>query len=1301
MAATQQIFGMASGYDTASIIEATMAQYRKPVTRMETKIQEYAAKQTAYESLNSMTYAFSSQVDVLAKYATWQTKSATSSNESLLSVTAADSAPLGSYSLRVGRLAQTQQLASSGFADADRTALVNQYTPAFDANLADLNGGAGVTLGTIKITDRSGNSADIDLSSAVTVQDVLDAINTESGINIRAEINADGDGFDIYDLTGSTTSALFIEEVGSTTAAELGILTPASGLSSTKFSGSDVYAVGMASQLSSFQDGAGLTLGTLRITDNDTSTDYDIDLSGATTVQDIADAINTTTGGSFSVTVSANGKGIRIEQADSHAFTVANDPNTSGDTTATQLRVEGTSSIGALNGGDLINGMNSYILEPSRKVGEVRIDQAGASLRTSTYLSDLNGGSGIYHGSIRITNRAGISSTIDLSMSETVQDVLDTINNTDGLNVYAKVNADGSGIDLIDQSGGANNLIVKEVGTGSTATDLGLLTSSTGVAGNVIGKQVYALQEATQLNTLNDGRGVDDGELGLIRINDASAPGGYYEVNLNGASTIQDIADAISNGTNNKIQVTIDGRGLKLTHADGLDFSVENQVTDPVDRTATDLGIEGSSTAGVLDGGNIFGGMNTTMLESLAGANKTGIALGTVDFTDRAGNTMSVDLTGAETLQQIIDRVNEQAATDGVSIELAINAVGNGIKLTDSSGGSGNLIVTDSSGSAASDLGIVTDATGVAKTSINGGDLDRRYMSLSTKLDDLNGGSGITRGQFSVVDGNNMAIGIDTSSMTTLGDLIGAITNSSLAVTARINDTGDGILIESTVAGKSVTITDLGSTAAQSLRIAGSGETIEGSFEEVIDVLEGETLTDVARKLAAAQSPITVGIINDGSSSNPFRMSITSKNSGLDGMLLIDTDIEGLKFQETSSAQDAMMLYGQAGSGNPIMLTSNTNTFSGTIPGLTLTANQANLTETITVNVARDTSGISTSVEAMVASYNDFKEFTELVTRWDTEENAPGLLYGEAEVTGLLDEVTDMFQDVVTFEGKKYTLADIGISFEYNEDEGVSYLELDSSKLSSMLSSNFELVQALLAQRANVATTQHASVSVTNAAGAGTSAKNLINGDYNTALGASNGYQGSAPVNEDQFILQFDETRRIDQLIIYNIDTPDMPAEEYAIKDYTIEYWDNATNGWELFREIKDNSSATNYYSMDENFTTDKFRITVHDTNAPDKRVRLMEIEAMETSGAAGVISERMDYLTNSTTGIFVTKDTEIEASITDLENQIEKMNTRLDSKEEALIRQYTAMEQTLSGLQSQSDYFSQQMSALTASKSK
>ena len=57
--------------------------------------------------------------------------------------------------------------------------------------LDDLNGGQGVDRGSIRIQDRAGNTAVIDLSEATTLEEVVEAINAESGIQVVASFNTD------------------------------------------------------------------------------------------------------------------------------------------------------------------------------------------------------------------------------------------------------------------------------------------------------------------------------------------------------------------------------------------------------------------------------------------------------------------------------------------------------------------------------------------------------------------------------------------------------------------------------------------------------------------------------------------------------------------------------------------------------------------------------------------------------------------------------------------------------------------------------------------------------------------------------------------------------------------------------------------------------------------------------------------------------------------------------------------------------------------------------------------------------
>src|SRR6185369_6794675 len=140
--------------------------------------------------------------------------------ESVLTATSAATAPPGTYSFAVSRLVSTQQTITRGFTDTAATALgagtlTFEFGPAglsADTDLRQLNGGDGVTRGKVRITDRSGASAVIDLSRALSVDDVLDAINSASGINVLASV--EGDHLKLTDNTAGAGTLAVAEVAG-------------------------------------------------------------------------------------------------------------------------------------------------------------------------------------------------------------------------------------------------------------------------------------------------------------------------------------------------------------------------------------------------------------------------------------------------------------------------------------------------------------------------------------------------------------------------------------------------------------------------------------------------------------------------------------------------------------------------------------------------------------------------------------------------------------------------------------------------------------------------------------------------------------------------------------------------------------------------------------------------------------------------------------------------------------------------------------------------------------------------------
>ena len=138
-----------------------------------------------------------------------------------------DDVAVGSYSFTTLQTAQNDQWLSSGVVDDEASLGGGEFSFRFGDNLERdlpleiLNGGDGIERGVIRITDRSGAWADIDLTKVQTLDDVVDAISSNLSINVTAE--AHGDGIRLIDDTGRSDVNLLVQEVSGSTAASLGL----------------------------------------------------------------------------------------------------------------------------------------------------------------------------------------------------------------------------------------------------------------------------------------------------------------------------------------------------------------------------------------------------------------------------------------------------------------------------------------------------------------------------------------------------------------------------------------------------------------------------------------------------------------------------------------------------------------------------------------------------------------------------------------------------------------------------------------------------------------------------------------------------------------------------------------------------------------------------------------------------------------------------------------------------------------------------------------------------------------------
>ena len=591
-------------------------------------------------------------------------------------------------------------------------------------NLSQLNGGQGVPQGSIQITDRSGATAVVNLSSAQTIDDVVNAINETSGIRVTA--STVGGHIQLTDNTGSTVSNLQVQEVnGGTTAAALGLA--GINTASNVAEGQNILTISGSTGLSELNGGLGVrtnnVLPDLNITLHD-GTNVSLDLDQlpilGTPVTGTTNDSNVNARLTFSATQNGSAYvGTTVSFVNDPAVQEGNE-TVSYDATSKALVFH--ISAGHTTANDIVNALakNSSV----------------SALFTATPSTAGNG--------------TGLVSASDVALL-TGPDASATTPGTlgSGSQVVFTAKQSGSTFDNVQIQFVNNPSITagqETVAFDSQANTLTFQISAGQTTANDIVAALNNNPTASQVFTAALPQGSSGS--GLISTSDSvvTTGGAIVEPQPSGAiSTIQDVLNAINAAAPGKISASINSQGTGITLQDLTTGSGTFSVADATgSHAADDLGLTATTSGNTINGNPLVGGLDSVLLRTLNGGAGVG-TLGTINIQDRTGKSTTVDLSSAQTLSDVIQDINSAATAAGVGITASVNSGRTGLLLTDTTGSTGgNLVVSDAdSNKTAESLGI---AANVASSTFNSGSLHAQFVSQNTLLSSLNGGSGVGSG---------------------------------------------------------------------------------------------------------------------------------------------------------------------------------------------------------------------------------------------------------------------------------------------------------------------------------------------------------------------------------------------------------------------------------------------------------------------------------------------------------------------------------------------------------------------------
>jgi flagellar hook-associated protein 2 len=286
-------------------------------------------------------------------------------------------------------------------------------------------------------------------------------------------------------------------------------------------------------------------------------------------------------------------------------------------------------------------------------------------------------------------------------------------------------------------------------------------------------------------------------------------------------------------------------------------------------------------------------------------------------------------------------------------------------------------------------------------------------------------------------------------------------------VAARINDAGDGILIEDQAGGtETLKVEEVGSGTTASdlglLRVAVEGR-IDGTTTNTITIDADDTIDDLVTKINALGVGVSASLLHDGIGK---RLSITTDNTGEASELLVDTSGSAIVLDEISSARDALLAVGHSETASRgVLLASSDNEFVDVVDGIDLTIHNGTL-ETVTVDVTSTSTQLKSALQDFVAAYNSIRDKIDELTAFDEANLTTGILFGTTAVLRVESDLAKVVGRTFFGVGRFETLEAIGIQLDILPEIGSKgRLTFDAAKFDEAYALDAEAVEQLLTDK--------------------------------------------------------------------------------------------------------------------------------------------------------------------------------------------------------------------------------------------
>ena len=294
------ISGLASGFDWKSVVDQLTAVERTPQTKVRTEQTTLASRRSALGQIATQLTDLQTKATALGDSSLYNRRSVSSSDTTIASVSTADGAVTGSYSINVTTLATPSSWlgATSGIISPLHTADISASAAQAGPVLSAAGWGSTLTAGTVTIgvQNSSGTvtNATVTVATTDTLKEVLVKLDTAIGSTGGATYSSANDQVTITRPNG-TNLILGSASDTSNLLSCLKLFTPASGANAV--SDSKLGSLKLSGSLSSQPLVTPLTYGTTATTGAFSINGVSISYSSSSTLASVLNSINDSTAG--------------------------------------------------------------------------------------------------------------------------------------------------------------------------------------------------------------------------------------------------------------------------------------------------------------------------------------------------------------------------------------------------------------------------------------------------------------------------------------------------------------------------------------------------------------------------------------------------------------------------------------------------------------------------------------------------------------------------------------------------------------------------------------------------------------------------------------------------------------------------------------------------------------------------------------------------------------------------------------------------------------------------------------------